>query len=425
MNSKKTPKISVLCATAPKPNPGMSSVDLAFHAFAQRHNLSEYVTFYQYVLSSEIHSGKKLELLTEIQKREELPIQYHCYRDRLDEIFASDVIIFWGDFTHIHDFTKVIAERLQKVDASISFEDAQDSVYQHLFFEGAPDEVLEKTIIFGESLLFNNVKCYQDERYRTVMQRLLNKCAGAFLRDPISAMDAKHLAGRYDHGMLGVDCSQLLSLDDIEKLPRSASASAAAYKDNIGVFFGRSDDSISALGRFSKYVATAMGKECVWIPWWYSRGSSRDLKKVKRGNRKLLAPAQTDFPLVGDLYQMIQSSSLVITDTYHVALNSWKMGVPAVCIGQGYSRKKSSSVNSGDALAQRDKRQIFYFTHQLADFFSYIEEVETRSLAKQRAQHVVSILEDQALLQSKIDAIRAHAKSAEEDVCKVIDTLLA
>lgn len=423
MKNQSAHKISVLCATAPKPNPGMSSVDLAFHAFASRKNLSDQVTFYQYILSPEIHSGKKLELLREIQQREKLPITYHSYRDRLEEIYNSDVIIFWGDFTHIHAFTRIISERLMKVTPSISKKEAMDSVYNHLFFENAPESVLNKTIIFGESLLFNGISCHEDERYKCAMQRLLNNSAGVFMRDPISAMDAQHLSGRYNHPMLGVDCSQLLTTPDIDRLPRSKDIPLEDYQNKIGVFFGRSDENISDLGRFSKYISRSLKKECIWIPWWYSRGSSKDLKKSKRGNRKIITPTYKTPPLVGDLYQMIKSCELIITDTYHLALNSWKMGIPAICIGQGYSKNKKS-VNSGPNFTQRDKRQIFYFAHQLTDFFSYSEEVSSRALSKDRIEHILGSLENKPLINEKVRAIRSHASQVEENLYNTITKLL-
>ena len=94
-------RISVICAAAPKPNPGMSSVDLAFYAFSKRQGFDDDVTYYHLYTEDELHSGKDKAVYNEITQRQQLPFKYECFRDRIDEITASDVIIFWGDFLHM------------------------------------------------------------------------------------------------------------------------------------------------------------------------------------------------------------------------------------------------------------------------------------------------------------------------------------
>ena len=84
-------------------------------------------------------------------------------RGRLEEIYESDVIHFWGDFTHMARHLNVTAKRLRRIGAAADVEAGLAQCYANLFLSEAPDEVLNKVVVFGETISFNNLSSYADD----------------------------------------------------------------------------------------------------------------------------------------------------------------------------------------------------------------------------------------------------------------------
>lgn len=59
-----------------------------------------------------------------------------------------------------------------------------------------------------------------------------------------------------------------------------------------------------------------------------------------------------------DLFERIADCRVILTDTYHLAVNAWRIGTPAVLVRDRPSGK-GWNVNDGGA-AGRDKRQDLY-----------------------------------------------------------------
>ena len=55
----------------------------------------------------------------------------------------------------------------------------------------------------------------------------------------------------------------------------------------------------------------------------------------------------------------------IITDTYHVCVNAWRMGIPAICIGEG-GGKVSTSIND-------KKKEILYDMYGARRFYLFLE----------------------------------------------------
>lgn len=54
----------------------------------------------------------------------------------------------------------------------------------------------------------------------------------------------------------------------------------------------------------------------------------------------------------------MRDASLVLTDTYHLAVNAWRLGTPAVLLAPGGGI--AADVNGGSATSYRDKRRDLY-----------------------------------------------------------------
>jgi hypothetical protein len=69
-------------------------------------------------------------------------------------------------------------------------------------------------------------------------------------------------------------------------------------------------------------------------------------------------PAPSTTASFEELLEQVAQSRLIITDTYHLAINAWRLGTPAICV---VDRPKNIwSVNSGGAGVRRDKREELY-----------------------------------------------------------------
>jgi hypothetical protein len=85
-------------------------------------------------------------------------------------------------------------------------------------------------------------------------------------------------------------------------------------------------------------------------------------------------------PVAGvlDKLRTIRSSTLVITDTYHCAVNAWREGTPAICIGRGVETPRST-------LADK-KKELLFFMFNMKDFYVFSE-----SLGPKKYDRVVEV----------------------------------
>ena len=226
-------RISVLCANAPKPNPGMLSVDMAFYALAKRYNLGG-VRFYQVLNQADIHGDRPDDLQGEVSARERSPITYFRLGDEPSAIEGADKLIYWGDFSHMAHFEPIVARRYAAAYGA-TLEEGKDFFYRHFFMEGLPADAINKTIIFGETLLFNDNSAFFNTRYTENFHRFFSSAALVKVRDPISANQIAQRLGDFATNFLGVDCSPLLRREDVEQFcPKN---NPEIEFSGIGVFF--------------------------------------------------------------------------------------------------------------------------------------------------------------------------------------------
>ena len=201
-------KISVICATPPDPNPGMLSVDLAFHALCRRHDLPAMVR----------HRCLEDPPDTLVSPFG-LPFRYESFKGDLESIYDSDLIVFWGDFLHAwsyHFFD--VAMRLVNAGDFSQRADAMPLIHEHLMLSTAPPEVLDKTLIFGGTILPNDARHYVLDGYGPSAARLFAGSRRIWMRDTHSAAQIARARHDFERSYHGVDCALLLHRDDIDAL---------------------------------------------------------------------------------------------------------------------------------------------------------------------------------------------------------------
>jgi len=351
---KKT--ISVICAVQPKPNPGMSSVDLAFYAFAKRNFPEAELRFWKICDEKQLHEKRSEKQKVEICQRLQMPFDYESLQGNLAQLYKSDLIVYWGDFFHMAHYRESESKRLMKIGTVDTYNQGLEIVDKHFFLTEAPKEIFKKVIIFGENLLFNTIDSYGSGKYADNLKFLFRKVDNIWMRDVFSALTVRHLKNNHDKSYLGMDCSVWVKDEDLGELKRSYSAEMELRKGRIGVFFHRNSKNISKQFKFAKKLAEATGLKAQWLPWRIDK----KIKFRKRWNFPALEIIESDKePSEGDLFDLLKNYKFVVSDTYHVCVNAWRLGTPAICIGE-YAADNVWDVSCGPAHAWRDKRWTFF-----------------------------------------------------------------
>jgi hypothetical protein len=420
------PRISVICATAPRPNPGMASVDLGFHSFRRRHDLPEDVTYWQVQTAEELHQSSESDLRTEIRHREKLPFTYECMMERFDEALASDVILFWGDFLHMAHYQQVVGERLANTGAVSGLPEGEALCRRYLLLEGAPDEALAKSISFGTNLLFNVPGDLETDDYGRPAGRFLSGVRRIWMRDPFSALTVGRLRGSSFADHLGLDCSLLLQPEDEEDLPRGWKP--GEEEGGIGVFFGRTLGAIKPQLAFARALGGALGITPRWLRWRMGgrRGPPSLPRRLVRRfwSRGFEEVGGETAPTPGDLFDAIRRFRLIVTDIYHLCLNSWRLGIPAICIAD-VMPDKVWDVSTGPEFWWRDKRWTFYAMNDALPFFVHLAEAKDAQRRRHRVEGLVEILDDPRAAERVLEAIRCRREEIEAALAEEIRTVVA
>ena len=316
-------KIAVICAYSAGRNPGMISSDLAFMSVHKRIGQEYSVTFLCAELKYTISHAQ-------------YPIHYELLSDQ-KQLHEFDLIVYWGDFIHWIGYAfQDWLPRHQIIHPSHSEQSILDLWYKLFLLEGAPD-LQKKTLIFGGTLYALNAKQLSDERYVSALTSLYKNVKLALLRDELSAnLMSQLIPGIGD--FFGCDCALLMT----NNLPGVERTTQERY---VLCSFGRSDSS-AAMPGFAIKIAEKMGLKLIYMDW-------------------LGQPFGMD--AFQNRLKMVCGAELVITDIYHLSVNSWREGVPAICIGKGAG-------NPTDTLSDK-KKEIFYRQMFGAEWYLYLEDL--------------------------------------------------
>jgi hypothetical protein len=352
--------IAAICAPPPHYNAGMASVDMALADLAARRNLS--VTFYRLLNRPAAYSG-------------ETGIQYHDAVEHWRAITQADRILYWGDFHHMKTYVERVSRRLLHSGYAPDTRSAMLLSRRSLLMSGESKLTKAKVVSFGGTLLQNNSNSYANSPYRTEIAELIASARGWWVRDPFSAMDVKafQTAGTAAWP-LAHDCAFLLRDWPIATTTDKDESSTG---NRAGVFLGRSSNSDSIrMMEFALELCKRADAEPVWISW-LARGGSAQNTGFRRRFRDVLGVATEASEPLQVLLRLVQECRWVITDTYHLALNSWRLGTPAVCFGNQVNAS-GYDVSSGVRFFSRDKRFVLYSMYGLEHFFIPAHELKPR-----------------------------------------------
>jgi hypothetical protein len=374
-------KIAAICAYTLSRNTGMLSVDAALCSFVFRNLPSVTIDFFtiegEYVLFPE--------------KQQHAEISYNLLTNQ-KQLYDYDVVIFWGDFLHSRGFhLEHILPRQRIRNPEISSGAFLDRIFDVLLLENAPEELLRKTICFGGSIYFDSPHHQADARYRAAVTRLFSNAQLVLVRDPISAAFASLLGAK--GATLGVDCGFLLKPFPLlvwDQNPR-------IFTKTVGYSFNRmlSQDGkqLDRMLRLVRKLAHVLGLQPMNLRWLETTGGD-----LSSGLAARIAE--------------INKCCLVVTDTYHCAVNALREGIPTVCVGLGSEHAKHP-------LSEKKKELLFYMFNA-GSLYLYFEEIETMKALNTAVERIVEILQDRALFQIVQHNIRYLSEAAEQQLIRCV-----
>ncbi|MCH9648206.1 MAG: hypothetical protein K0U98_08205 [Deltaproteobacteria bacterium] len=431
------PVITAITAPPPWPNAGMASVDLALYDLCRRHQLEAEVRFVQLYSSEERLPELPEPIRQDFLRRQRLPFAYTPFRDRLEELYASDVILYWGDFLHAFGYHSQVAAILVDLGLEPTLEAAAETVRQHFLLTEAPREALSRTLAFGGTLVFNRDRDYRHPDYGPALGRFVDASRRIWMRDVYSALRVRELGDSHPGDSrpggsgqrnlsrpfpLGVDASLLLRQDCVAALP-GALESAPSQAPAAGVFFGRTRRDVAPLAAFARDLCAALDTPAEWLSWLDPRTPPALLGPTLESFPALTAP-QDLAPPVGELLSRLSQYRFVVTDTYHVCLNAWRCGVPAICLGDALATQQSFDCSLGWSHAWRDKRHVFYAMHDAMEYYVASEELADPELAQRRLQHTKELLQDAPSAASVTASIRRRRDTVEQELVQELRILL-
>ncbi|WP_432471663.1 hypothetical protein [Amphritea sp. HPY] len=366
-------KISIVCAFNPNRNTGMYTVDKAALDFFK--NLPDAkLSFYTIGDLSQFDSGESEET-----------INYMSLLDNYESFISSDRIVYWGDFLHSYTYwINDLIPRMLAHKVSSSFDESIEHIYKTILLEGAETSVLNKVVIYGSTMLPDDSTVLTEDRYFSGIKRLLSHSRGVFFRDALS--NAKYSFLDSDRSMYGTDCAILNS----NTYPISTK-----INNKVAVYFGRSGrlERLKFL-TFAYFVTKKSGKKPKWVQWFPQKNRDRIFSYLLSG--KVSQEQQQPSDIIQNLY----SYDFVITDVYHMAVNSWARGIPAILIGYGAKHDKGT-------LGSK-KKETLYAQFFLQKFYVYWEDLSLFNFHK-TIKDVCSTLENKSTIKKLNDIIRAVA----------------
>ncbi len=367
---KSRPTVSIICAPPNGRNPGMASVDLA--AKSVLNGLGPVATTYWRLWDQSEWQGVAGGSHITSDGRFYDPdtgLTYEPLRHRIDEALKSDLLIYWGDFHHLAAYQRDAARILG---TSLGIENPNEFVSRHLLLKHQSTPTLARVFSYGTTLGHNAPLDYAGT-YGVDLANFLARSRQVWLRDPYSATIAQQARTHNPASCFGVDAAFLLPAANL--LPNDGS---------LGVYVGRSALRPEAVALFGRAFAKHMQLRPEWIDWgrepafwpmgsrsrfrlaWpgleHGRVNPRPTQRMRiygevlAGSRHDAEPVAQ--PPAPELLRQLSRHEVILTDTYHLAVNAWRVGTPAICIVDTPTRVWS--VNSGEPGNSRDKRRALY-----------------------------------------------------------------
>ncbi|MBV8201510.1 MAG: hypothetical protein JOZ15_12885, partial [Acidobacteria bacterium] len=142
------------------------------------------------------------------------------------------------------------------------------------------------------------------------------------------------------------------------------------------------------------------------------------------GFPSLIVHSHASPPRIGDLLGRCGSYAFVLSDTYHVCVNAWRAGVPALCIGTAAPNPQGFDVSAGWFGAWRDKRYAFYAMHDAMEYYVFSEELAHGGGLGNRVLQATELLGERALAGVIAADMRARGEAAEGELVAELRLLI-
>ncbi len=414
-------EISAILATPPGLNSGMVAAELALLAFAKRHGIHTSLNVYQLCSLEERLRDVGRQERDELLRRAKLPLSYTSLREKLEQALSGSVLLFWGDFLHMAQYHRALQRAMVGMRGIPNIETAVAMIDRVFLLKGAPESVLDKTLSFGTTLLFNTLTDEIDAEYGVPLERFLKGIRRIWVRDVVSAAKVAHLRQDYRTAYWGCDCALLLRREDLALC--GGGAGYGNYMEpeagnQVLVFLGRTPQLASAMFEVAKAIAAHLGAVCRWLPW----GSSTAFPGIDWDTLPL-GGAEGEAPNVITLLSFVANSRAVVTDTYHLALIAWNFGVPAILLTSPFNTS-DTNVSSGAAFNWRDKREVLFSQYNAMDFLIRPEELDNERLLERRIGRVLDRIEDPGHIWGICNRMHTHAREVETVFAGALRSLL-
>ena len=385
-------------------NTGMYSVDLAAWYFFRKYFPQANVRFFTLYSSPGDFGGT--------------PFVY----EKRSEFFAweneCDVVIYWGDFLHGWSYRQEMLHWLAKLEPDLSSVAVQQIVRHFLYrIQSSDSDCPKKILLYGGTLLFNRWLDCQDEEYSVDLRLLLAQAAGVWMREPFSTATVNYLTGSYGFSQ-GTDCALFLDRDVFRATKPMLSLSKEREPgDNrrIGLFLGRSQFDTGKVSSLLQALGSGLGANTCWLNWGQPPFFLDRKQSFLEANPEMSQFPEENEPLA--ILHALAQFDVVVSDTYHVCVNAWNFGIPAICLLD--DENSALSVNTGSQEG-RDKRVVFYWQYNLSSFLVYSSGLTHQDQQQAKLSSLLNALQDKATLSLALQSIRMHAGACEHQLSDVI-----
>ncbi len=402
-------------------NLGMNTVDLAAHSIIRERG---HLGRVRLVRPWGAYDSRAPGYRQETRDTDIWPMDFHP-TTLLDPAAPDGPVLYWGDFQHGWDYQRQSARRLMKACAlqgmSVGLDQCLDWCMRHFMLEGVRPAGVA---CYGGTLFQNRMGDYEDPRYLASLAALYRSADFIRVRDPYSAWQVSNIRDDFGRQFLGPDAAMLNLPEDIRGLQQASPAELSSFDGAVGIYFGRSERGFPWFGasRFIAGLADRLGADVAWIPWDRHAGGlfapiNHVLSWTLPGLRKV--PEGVEMT-PGDTLNGLRRFQLVVTDTYHLAINCLIQGIPAVCIHEP-SPRSLRNANMGFREAMRDKRALLYMTHDLTELLVPSTDLQSRAHRALRAETVVALIRQRAALARSLAALARYAAQARAAVGDHID----
>ncbi|WP_435736842.1 hypothetical protein V5D56_19065 [Cellulosimicrobium sp. PMB13] len=393
----------------------MTTVDLSFEAVSRSLGLDD-VVYWRLWDQSEWRTpvGGSSVLDDGSFADEGTGLVYRNLRGRLDEFLDADAVVYWGDFLHMAFYLEANVDTLSRRMGITSRAQAREIADRTLLLAGQSDDVLARVMSFGTTLSFNTADDYRSD-YGDALRSFAGRAHRVWFRDTYSAWIAQLAGANAGASAKGVDAAFLL--------PPGPSVPSSG---RLGVFFGRSALSPETLARLGRQLATSLDLRPRWIPWGHepafwpvadrrrfrlawpgleleelSVGLGTRLRHARAVVARTPAEHTARLPFDG-LVARVAACDVVVTDTYHLAVNAWRLGIPAVCVVDRPPR--IWSVNSGSQGTRRDKREELYSQLDASELLVSVEDLASH--VRETVARIADRLADRAAMDFVLGRVR-------------------